>query len=103
MLLDAAAESVRQHTDTNGLDAAWDIFDRRLLQPMRSGAVPVSTEEFMKRWSLSSQSQVANVLVRMKRKFTAALMHELGLCGDDPDTVHREVCSLLEALERGSQ
>lgn len=100
MLIDQAAQTVREQALSSGLDAAWDIFDRRLMRPMCDGAEPVSTDEFIKRWSLSSPSQVANTLVRMKRKFTAALMAQLGHSDDDPDVVQREISALLAALER---
>jgi hypothetical protein len=36
----------------------------------------------------------------MKRKFVAALMEQLGNFDDDPDMIHREVSTLLQALER---
>ena len=101
MLIDQAAHVVRENAQSKGLDAAWDIFDRRLLRPMCEGAAPVSTEEFIKQWSLSSPAQVANILVRMKRKFTAALMQQLGHGDDDQEIVHREIAGLLAALERG--
>ena len=100
MLLDEAERTVREQALAAGLDAAWDIFNRRLLRPMRDGSEPVSTEDFMKQWSLSSPSQVANTLVRMKRKFTAALLAQLGHGGDDPEVVQREVGELLASLER---
>lgn len=100
MLLDEAERVVRERAISDGLDAAWDIFDRRLLRPMRDGSDPVSTDEFMKKWSLSSPSQVANTLVRMKRRFTAALLSQLGHGSDDPEVVQREVGDLLTALER---
>lgn len=95
MIIDNACRDVRESCLAAGNEAHWDIFDRRLLQPMRTGAVPVSSEAFMKQWSLSSPSQVANILVRMKRRFTAALMEQLGHFDDDSELVCSEVSSLL--------
>ena len=100
MMIDQAISVVREWAIVNSQEVQWDIFNRRILEPMRTGAEPISTETFMKQWSLTSPAQVANTLARMKRKFVAALMEQLGNFDDDPDMIHREVSTLLQALER---
>ena len=100
MMIDQAISVVREWAILNSQEVQWDIFNRRVLEPMRTGAEPISTETFMKQWSLTSPAQVANTLARMKRKFVAALMEQLGNFDDDPDMIHREVSTLLQALER---
>ena len=100
MMIDQAISVVREWAILNSQEVQWDIFNRRILEPMRTGAEPISTETFMKQWSLTSPAQVANTLARMKRKFVAALMEQLGNFDDDPDMIHREVSTLLQALER---
>ena len=99
-MIDQAISVVREWAIVNSQEVQWDIFNRRILEPMRTGAEPISTETFMKQWSLTSPAQVANTLARMKRKFVAALMEQLGNFDDDPDMIHREVSTLLQALER---
>lgn len=100
MMIDQAISVVREWAIGNSQEVQWDIFNRRILEPMRTGAEPISTETFMKQWSLTSPAQVANTLARMKRKFVAALMEQLGNFDDDPDMIHREVSTLLHTLER---
>jgi RNA polymerase sigma-70 factor (ECF subfamily) len=98
MLIASAAEEVKGRALSTNREMHWDIFDRRVLQPALVGAEPVSTEAFMRQWSISSPVQVANIVARMKRTFTAALMAELGNFDDDADSVATEVSTLLSAI-----
>ncbi len=95
MLIQSAAQAVRARALAASREAHWDIFDRRVFQPALTGATPVTTEAFMRQWSLTSPAQVANIVARMKRGFTAALMAELGNYDDDGESVAAEVRSLL--------
>ncbi len=103
MLIEQAAADVRERTMNQNQEAYWDVFDRRVLGPALTGAAPVSTEAFMRQWSLSSPVQVANIVARMKRRFTAALMAQLGHFDDDSDAVIAEVSSLLAAIGGSSR
>ena len=98
MLIDQAATEVRAHALSHQQEAYWDIFERRVLQPCLTGAAPVPTEAFIRQWSLSSAIQVANIVARMKRRFTAALMAQLGHFDDDAEVVMAEVATLLAAI-----
>lgn len=102
MLIEQASKDLHAFCMANGQESSWDIFDRRVLQPMRTGAAPVTTEAFMKQWSLSAPSQVANILVRMKRRFTASLMAQLGHFDEDCEAVCEEASALLRACSGGS-
>ncbi|MSR28604.1 MAG: sigma-70 family RNA polymerase sigma factor [Phycisphaerales bacterium] len=101
MIIDRASNEVREHALRSGQEMHWDILDRRLLQPCMTGAVPVSTEAFMRQWSLSSAVQVANIVARMKRRFTAALMAQLGQFDEDSESVVAEVSALLVEIGGG--
>ena len=93
---DAAAD-LQAECMSNGREAAWDIFDRRVLRPMLEGAEPPTYEALVERWNLRVPTQVSNTIVAMRRAFAAHLVRRLGArSGEGARGELRELLTLLE-------
>lgn len=96
LVRDAAAD-LQAECLASGREAAWDIFDRRVLRPMLEGAEPPAYEALVARWNLRVPTQVSNTIVAMRRAFAAHLARRLGArSGDGARGELRELLSLLE-------
>ena len=93
---DAAAD-LQAECLSSGREAAWDIFDRRVLRPMLEGAEPPSYESLVARWNLRAPTQVSNTIVSMRRAFAAHLVRRLG--ARSADGARGEIRELLTLLE----
>lgn len=100
MLVRDAAAALRAECMQGGREAAWDIFERRILRPTLEGAEPVPYEALMERWGLDAPSKVSNTIVSMRRAFARHLVRLLGdpeaLLEDGGQAELRELLSLLE-------
>jgi len=96
LVRDAAAD-LQAECLASGREAAWDIFDRRVLRPMLEGATPPPYEALVERWGLRVPTQVSNTIVTMRRAFAAHLVRRIGVrSGDGARGEIRELLTLLE-------
>ena len=96
LVRDAAAD-LQAECLASGREAAWDIFDRRVLRPMLEGAEPPPYEALVERWGLRVPTQVSNTIVTMRRAFAEHLVRRIGArSGDGARGEIRELLMLLE-------
>lgn len=96
LVRDAAAD-LQAECLASGREAAWDIFDRRVLRPMLEGAEPPPYEALVERWNLRAPTQVSNTIVTMRRAFASHLVRRIGAqSGDGARGEIRELLTLLE-------
>ena len=96
-LVREAAADLQAECLASGREAAWDIFDRRVLRPMLEGAEPPTYEALVARWGLHAPTQVSNTIVAMRRAFATHLVRRMGACsGDGARGQIRELLTLLE-------
>ncbi len=72
-LLNRAIEDVRADCLRNGQEAIWEVFEARVLQPLRTGEAPPDYETLAQRLRLESVKQASNRLQTAIRKFNRAL------------------------------
>lgn len=92
--------TVRDKCMEDGLEPHWTIFEDRVVRPMLMGERPVDYSVLVERLNLKDQSQAANMMITVKRRFMRALYDEVGETVMDPGQVDDELRELLRDLER---
>ncbi len=92
--------AVRDACLKDGLDAHWTVFEERVARPMLLGERPADYIVLVERLNLKDQSQAANMMITVKRRFVRALYAEVGETVMDPGQVDDELRELLRDLER---
>jgi RNA polymerase sigma-70 factor (ECF subfamily) len=92
--------TVRAGCQTDGLDAHWTVFEHRVVRPMLFDEQPTDYATLVERLNLKDESQAANMMITVKRRFVRALYFEIGQTVSDPTQVEDELHELLSDLER---
>lgn len=99
-LVRRVVSSVRASCEAAGLDAHWAVFEQRVVRPMLMGDAPVDYATLVRRLNLRDESQAANMMITVKRRFARALHDEVGETVFGPREADEEICELLRDLER---
>jgi RNA polymerase sigma-70 factor (ECF subfamily) len=92
--------TVRDGCETDGLDHHWTVFENRVVRPMLFNEPPTDYATLVERLKLKDESQAANMMITVKRRFVRALYFEIGQTVSDPQQVADELHELLRDLER---
>lgn len=82
------------------LDAHWTIFERRIVRPMMFNEPPTDYAILIKQLGLKDESQAANMMVTVKRRFAVALYAEVGSTVSKETDIDDELRQLLRDLEQ---
>ncbi len=93
---------VRTACEADGLAAHWTVFEHRVVRPMLLNEPPTDHAALVQQLGLKDESQAANMMVTVKRRFVRALYAEIGRTVIDPDQIEGELRELLRNLERPS-
>ena len=93
-------EIVRNECSASGLDAHWTIFERRIVRPMLFNDSPLDYAVLIKQLGLKEESQAANMMVTVKRRFVAVLYAEVGSTVSNETDIDDELRLLLRDLEQ---
>jgi DNA-directed RNA polymerase specialized sigma24 family protein len=91
---------VRAGCQEDGLESHWTIFEYRVVRPMLFNEEPEEYSVLVERLNLKDESQAANMMITVKRRFVRALYYEIGQTVSDPQQVEDELHELLRDLER---
>jgi len=91
---------VKASCETDGLDAHWSVFEHRVVRPMLFDEPPTDHATLVEMLNLKDESQAANMMITVKRRFARALYQEVGRTVLDPEHVEDELNELLRDLER---
>ena len=91
---------VRAQCEKDGLDAHWDVFEHRVVRPMLLNEPPTDHATLVEQLQLKDESQAANMMITVKRRFARALYLEIGRTVTDPSQIEDELQELLRDLER---
>lgn len=91
---------VRQQCEKDGLDAHWEVFEHRVVRPMLLNEPPTDHATLVEQLHLKDESQAANMMITVKRRFARALYQEIGRTVTDPSQIEDELHELLRDLER---
>lgn len=92
--------TVREGCMTDGLEPHWTVFEHRVVRPMMMGDPPTDYAILLEQLKLKDQSQAANMMITVKRRFVRALYDEVGQTVSNPQQTEEEICELLRDLER---
>ena len=92
--------AVRAGCQADGLGAHWTVFEQRVVRPMLFDEPPTDYATMVQRLKLKDESQAANMMITVKRRFVRALYVEVGRTVTDPAQVEDELHELLRDLER---
>ncbi|MHC4211285.1 MAG: RNA polymerase sigma factor [Planctomycetota bacterium] len=92
--------TVRAGCQADGLDPHWTVFESRVVRPLLFNEPPTDYATLVERLKLKDESQAANMMITVKRRFVRALHYEIGQTVSDPRQVEDELHELLKDLER---
>lgn len=96
-ILNQAVERMKQQCAASGDRMAWDVFEARILDPIR-GARPIPYADLVDRFGLKSPAQAANVLTRAKRTFRRCLRSVVAEYAEGEGAVDSEIDDLHRIL-----
>ncbi len=91
---------VKASCEKDGLDAHWTVFEHRVVRPMLFDEPPTDHAALVEQLSLKDESQAANMMITVKRRFARALYDEIGRTVIEPEQIEDELNELLRDLER---
>ena len=99
-LIRQVLNTVRAGCMADGLEAHWKIFEHRVVRPMLFNDPATEYTVLVEQLNLKDESQAANMMITVKRRFVRALYIEVGRTVIDPEQVEDELHALLRDLER---
>ena len=102
-VLREALQRVRRECFARQQERIWEIFESRVLQPLREGIPPASYEELQQQFQFDSPIQAANALETAKRKLRLHLQEVIAeYAGRDSTLIDGELIDLRNALAHAS-
>jgi len=99
-LLDEVLAEVEAECRCNNMATHWELFAARVLRPIINRTDPPPLRELCVLHGINNPQKISNMLVRVKRRFRAALeRHIRRLVGSD-DEVPDEINDLMKILSR---
>ncbi len=97
-ILQIAIERLRTACESEGLHRHWQVFEKRLLQPVCHGCDPVPVEDLAASLGVADRDEVYSMLYTVKRKFRQILREAVSETVDDPALLDDEVAHLRSLL-----
>jgi len=97
-LLDEVLTQVYTECLNRGQTIHWEVFNQRVLQPIRSHTSPVPIPELCRTLAIASESQASNMIVTVKRRFQRILFDRLQEVVGSEAELDSEYRDLIEIL-----
>jgi len=98
--LDEAVRLMRKETERGRRSDVWQVFERRLLEPLLRGVEPPSYDDLVRDLNLESPTQAMNLLVTAKRSFGRAVREVLSRYAAPGEEVESELTDLINTLAK---
>lgn len=102
-LIDQTLSEVSAACREQGLQTHWQVFEDRVLQPLRHNTEAPSMREICARYDIENESVASNMLVTVKRRFRAALRKNLRLTVLSEGAVDDELREMLTLFGKSAQ
>lgn len=105
-LLDQILEVVRTDCRSHGLEAHWQMFSERVIDPVLKNRVPASLSEMCTKYGIEHPQKVSNMIATVKRRFRSALrdyVRTTVLCEGETDDELGEIMSFFANFAQDSQ
>ncbi|WCJ59929.1 hypothetical protein NXS98_02050 [Fontisphaera persica] len=84
----------------NGRHRVWEVFERRLLQPILEGETPVPYQDLCLQLGFNDPVEAGNALVTAKRMFARMLREVIREYASSEEEVETEIQELMAALRK---
>ncbi|HLQ47282.1 MAG TPA: hypothetical protein VK137_21235 [Planctomycetaceae bacterium] len=102
-VLRESLQRVRRECLAKNQQHIWDIFEARLLRPLRDGVPPIAYDELQRQHHFDSPVQAANALETAKRKLRLHLQEVVAeYAGKDASSVDSELAELRKTLSNAT-
>jgi DNA-directed RNA polymerase specialized sigma24 family protein len=99
--VDLAVKRMHRECEARGRTDVWSVFEGRVLAAAFGTATPLSYEQLVRQFNLSTSEQAANLLVTAKRMFARNLHEVVGEYAEDDLDAREEIRRLKSILARG--
>jgi len=76
-LLEHVLEEVKAECEQQGLEIHWALFNKRIVWPIFGDKSPPSLPELCEDYDIEDEKKASNMIITVKRRFKAALMHHV--------------------------
>ena len=91
---------MQQQCEDAGRADLWGVFQCRLVVPLLKGSQPVSYEQLIEQFGLTSPAQASNILMTAKRMYARALRAVVAEYASDEEDIESELRDLRGILAR---
>ena len=102
-LLEQVLEHVKNDCYKDGKVSHWHLFRERVLGPIIDKANPPAMDELCSKYRIKDHTTVSNMIVTVKRRFRAALVHHLRNLVSSDEEVDAELEEIMQFLPRIAQ
>jgi hypothetical protein len=99
-VLENAITRMRLACQENGRHRVWEVFERRLLQPILEGKPPVPYQQLCLQLGFNDPIEAGNALVTAKRMFARMLREVIREYASSEEEVETEIQELMAALRK---
>jgi hypothetical protein len=99
-VLEQTIERMRLACQDNGRQRVWQVFERRLLEPILEGKEPVPYQELFVQLGFNNAVEAGNALVTAKRMFARTLREVIREYARSEAEVEAEIQELMTALQK---
>ncbi len=97
-LLDESLNDVRSDCEVSDKNLHWKLFKSRVVDPILSGAKPLSLRALCDRFGIKDEARASNMITTVKRKFKKTIRAHVRLFVDSNEEVEGEIAELMKIL-----
>lgn len=100
-LLDEVLDKVEEDCASTGKTVHWQVFCAKILNPILDNAAPLTLKEICSKYGVKDESRASNMIVTVKRRFSAIMKRCLRQFVQSDSEVEEEFNDLLRILSGG--
>ena len=101
-LLEEVLSTAKKECYDTGKAVHWDIFHAKLVVPILENSESPPLKDLCKKYGVENEAKASNMIITVKRRFTAVLNRFLRQYLQSDSEVEDEFNDLLEILSKGS-
>lgn len=100
-MLDQVLDKLQEEYCSTGRKAHWEVFQAKILVPILENVEPHSLAELCDMLGIEREKKASNMIITVKRRFSALLRHHLRQFVQSDSEVEDEFRELIEILSHG--
>jgi RNA polymerase sigma-70 factor (ECF subfamily) len=102
-MLDQVFSEVEARCLEDDLEAHWQIFQDKVVQPILGDTSPPSFADICEKYSIESEKKAANMVTTVKRRLQKALKQYLRNTATSDDEIHEEFAEIVQFFSKSAQ